>query len=319
MLWCPPVERSLVIVNPMASRLRDANVREKLIEAIATALERRDGSEPLVVVTERETDTRPAVEAGVAEGVGAVIGVGGDGTLRDIATILRGSGIPLGIVPGGTGNQVAAVLGIPRSLEEAAASLERARRRTIDLGEVTFDPVDAPPSTSLFTIGCGLGLDARIMATTPSEWKQRMGRTSYLVQGMKLALSLEATPHTITIDGQTIETDATIALVGNMGQLIPGALDLRLPIEPDDGLLDLIVVGARGAIHGMRGLADQLWRTSLGGDSGSDSVRARGRAIAVEAERPEPVQIDGDYVGDGSLSAAILPGAIDVLVPGPKA
>ena len=65
----------------------------------------------------------------------------------------------------------------------------------------------------------------------------------------------------------------------------------------------------------MKGLIDQLFRTHLGGGSGSDSLRVRGRVIEVEADRPEPLQVDGDHVGWGSLAARVLPGALDVLVP----
>jgi diacylglycerol kinase family enzyme len=108
-------------------------------------------------------------------------------------------------------------------------------------------------------------------------------------------------------------------MIGNMGQLVPGVLDLRLPLQPDDGLLDLIVVGARGPIHGMKGLVDQLLRTSFGGGQGSDSLRVRGRQISVEADRPEPLQVDGDYVGKGSLVACVLPGSLLVLVPASRA
>lgn len=307
--------RSLVVVNPNASRLRDSSSRAALIDDVIASLERRDGAEPDVQVTASQDDTRPAVEAGLADGVVSVVGVGGDGTLRGIASVLRGSGVPLGIVPGGTGNQLAAVLGVPLSLSAAVEELRDARRRTIDLGEVTIITSDAEPKTGLFTIGCGVGFDARIMKTTSEASKERLGPAAYFVQAIKLAMTIEAVPYSITVDGQTIETDASVALIGNMGQLVPGALDLRLPIEPDDGLLDLIVVGARGPIHGMKGLVDQLLRTSLGGGSGSDSVRVRGRAITIEADRPEPLQVDGDYVGSGSLEASVLPAAIDVLVP----
>ena len=88
----------------------------------------------------------------------------------------------------------------------------------------------------------------------------------------------------------------------------------RLPIVPDDGLLDLIVVGARGPLHGVKGFADQMLRTSLGGESGSSSLRVRGRTMSIEADRPEPLEVDGDYVGEGSLEASVMPGALDVLV-----
>lgn len=307
--------RSVAIVNPNASRLREPGARAALLAGLRDALAGRDGALPEIVVTDGPGGTRPAVEAAIADGARAVVGAGGDGTLREIAGILRGSGIPMGIVPGGTGNQLAAVLGIPLDLADATRALVDAHPRTIDLGEITIDPVDGPPVTDLFTIGCGIGFDARVMATTPSAAKQRFGKSAYLVQALRLAMTIEAVPYTIEIDGERIETDASVALVGNMGQLVPGAVDLRLPLDPSDGLLDLIVVGARGPVHGAKGLIDQLLRTSLGGGSGSDSIRLRGRRIAIRADRPEPVEVDGDHVGSGSLDAIVLPAAIDVLVP----
>ena len=135
-----------------------------------------------------------------------------------------------------------------------------------------------------FAIGCGAGFDARVMATTPAHLKRRFGKSAYFAQAIRLALEIEAVPFRITVDGQVIETDASIALIANMGELVPGLVGPRLPIIPDDGLLDLIVVGARGPLHGMKGLIDQLFRTHLGGGSGSDSLRVRGR----ESSRSRP-------------------------------
>ena len=167
----------------------------------------------------------------------------------------------------------------------------------------------------IFTIGCGAGFDARLMATTPHDWKRRVGRLAYFGQALVLGASVKAIPYRLTVDGETIETDATVAIIGNMGQLVPGVLDLRMPLLPDNGMLDLIVVGARGPLHGLKGLVDQMLRTSLGGEHGAASLRLRGRSITVAADRPEPLQVDGDYVGEGSLAARVLPAAIEVLVP----
>jgi diacylglycerol kinase family enzyme len=310
---------SLVIVNPNASQVRDAATRAGVIADVEQAVANRDGVAPRIVVTASEADTRPAVEAALTEGVNAVFGVGGDGTLRDIAELLLGSDVPLGIIPAGTGNQLAAVLGLPLAARSAAAILRETRARKIDVGEVTLRFVGAPEQRGVFTIGCGAGFDARLMATTPKDWKQRIGKAAYFVQALKLAATIGVVPYRFTVDGETFETDASVAMIGNMGQLVPGVLDLRMPLQPDDGLLDLIVVGARGPIHGMKGLVDQLTRTSLGGGEGSDSLRVRGRQIVVEADRPEPLQVDGDYVGEGSLEARVLPGGLRVLVPAARA
>ncbi len=308
------MSRSLVIVNPSASRLRDEEARRSLKQQVGVVLTRRDGFAPEIVETTDGGESQSLVEAALADGAPSVVGVGGDGTLRGLASVLAGRGVPMGIVPGGTGNQVAAVLGIPSSPTEAIAALEHARRRDLDIGEARKHLASGVVE-SIFILGCGAGLDARLMATTSSASKRRYGKTAYFAQGVRLAMRVDASPVRISLDGEIIETEASLALVGNMGHLVPGVVGLRLPLDPEDGLLDLIVVAARGPIHGLKGLFDQLTRTALGGTSGSDSLRLRGRHISVEFHSPAPMQVDGDYVGEGSLEARVRPGALEVLVP----
>jgi diacylglycerol kinase family enzyme len=307
--------RSLVIVNPGASRIRDADARRAVTEEIRAVLARRDGSPPQMVETSAAGESGAYVDEAVERGVSAVIGVGGDGTLRELATALAGTGVPMGIVPAGTGNQVAAVLGVPLSVRDAVAALATERRRSVDLGEARLRFVSGDDVTSPFILGCGAGLDARLMATTSSASKRRYGKTAYFAQGIRLAMSVDVSAVRLSVDGEVIETEASLALVGNMGHLVPGVIGLRLPLDPADGLLDLIVVAARGPVHGLKGLIDQLTRTGLGGSSGSESLRLRGRHITIESEVPQPMQVDGDFVGEGSLEATVRPAALHVLLP----
>lgn len=319
------VAPSLIVLNPYASRMRRESERRALADELRAVLTRRDGVPPDVIETSAQEQTRPAVQAALAAGVAAVVGVGGDGTLREIAAALADSGVPMGIIPAGTGNLLGGILGIPGSMSAALAAIEKAEARTIDLGAATLrlvpepgtdvEGASTPQQEAVFAIGCGAGFDARVMATTPSDLKQRIGRAAYFAQAVRLAVSIDVVPYRLTVDGETLEVDASIALVTNMGQLIPGVIGPRLPIEPDDGLLDLIVVGARGPVAGVRGLADQLFRTSPGGGSGSESLRLQCRSVRIEADRPEPLQVDGDPVGWGSLEASVMPGALEVLVP----
>lgn len=306
---------SLVIINPAASQARNASILAALTERAVEVLGRRDGTAPRLVETAAAAEVRPLVREAMASSVAAVIGVGGDGTVRDIAAELAGSGIPLGIVPAGTGNQVASVLAIPRTPAAAIDALESARATRIDLGEVTVGQGTSGASRTTFVLGCGAGFDAELMATTSASLKRRVGAAAYFVQAARLALRLSATPVRVTLDGEVMDTTAAAALIGNMGQLVPGRLGLRLPIDPADGLLDLFLVRGRDPLDGLLGLTDQVRRSELGGSAGDRSIRLRGRAIAIEPQEPMPLEVDGDHVSGHSLSARVLPGALQVLVP----
>ena len=68
--------------------------------------------------------------------------------------------------------------------------------------------------TTAFTIGCGAGFDARLMATTPKGWKRRVGKAAYFAQALRLATNIGIQPYRISIDEQVIEVEASIALLG---------------------------------------------------------------------------------------------------------
>lgn len=305
---------SFVLINPHASKARAASTLAALTERLGTVLTARDGTEPRFMETASAEAVSPLVAEALDEGVASVVGVGGDGTMRDIAAVLADTGTPLAIVPAGTGNQVAHALGLPRSPAAAIEALKDAEPRSIDLGEVTLQSTGDIRS-SVFIIGCGTGFDAELMATTSASLKRRLGTAAYFVQGARLALRASATPCRVTVDERVFETPATTALIGNMGHLIPGRLGLRVPLDPADGLLDLILVDAGGLLRGARNTLRTLRRTDLGGGAGDGSVRLRGQHISVEPLSPLPVEIDGDHVGSGSLRARVRPGALRVLLP----
>ena len=123
-------------------------------------------------------------------------------------------------------------------------------------------------------------------------------------------------PYRITVDGVLYELDASIAMITNIGDLVPGMIRPRLPALPDDGQLDLFVVAAGSAIEGIRGLADHLFRTQTGGDADSRTLRFRCTSARLESTPPEPIQVDGDHCGSGAIEVVVRPGALRILVPG---
>jgi diacylglycerol kinase (ATP) len=310
---------TLAVINPNASRLRDPGARAAVADALRRVLRTRDGAEPQVVEPSDAAEAMAIAGHALRDGATAVVGVGGDGTLKDLAEVLSGTGVPLGMVPGGTGNVLAGVLGVPGTLSGAVELLGAARPRTVDLGDVRIE-LDGGPDVApevrrmAFMVGAGIGFDARVMATTPVDWKRRLGRAAYFVQAAWLAARIGAVPYRVTVDGVTMEIDGSIALVTNFAELVPGVVRTRLPVVPDDGLFDVFVAGARNPVEGVRVLVDHLVRSDLGHDASLGTIRLRGRHVRLEALPHEPLQVDGDPLGPGALEATIRPGALRVLV-----
>ena len=310
----PPI----VVVNPVASRVSESSRRDRLVGSVVAAVEARTGETPIVVAASPEA----AREALALAGAGAaplVVVVGGDGTIREAASVLAGTSVPMAIVPAGTGNVFAAALGIPRRAGDALRLIGEGRPVAVDLGAASWGGiVDGrqvdPEGSMAFAVACGIGFDARVMSTASTELKRRLGFFAYVVATLREATRLRPVAFRIEADGEVHEVNGLVVLVANCGQLIPGLIGPRHPIDPTDGLLDVIVVTARGIPGGLVGAAESLL---AGGDSQRQarSMRFRAARVRVVAEPREPVQIDGDAHEADWLEATVLPGAIRILRP----
>jgi diacylglycerol kinase family enzyme len=310
----PPV----VVVNPVASRVADVSVRGRLVESVVAAVEARTGQSPIVVDASPDAVREALVLAGARAAPLAVV-IGGDGTIREAASALAGTAVPMAIVPAGTGNVFAAALGIPRQASDAVRLIADGRPVAVDLGSAAWGNIvdgrelDAAGSMA-FAVACGIGFDARVMSTASTEMKRRLGFFAYVVATLREATRLRPVTFRIDADGEVHEVHGLVVLVANCGQLIPGLIGPRHPIDPTDGLLDVIVVTARGIPGGLVGAAESL----LAGGTPHRlprSLRLRASRIRVVAEPREPVQIDGDAHEADWLEAAVHPGAITVLRP----
>jgi diacylglycerol kinase family enzyme len=299
----------LVVVNPRASRLHGVRDRERLRRELGARLGDRYGVEP---------DWAPESHAGALEALGDVAGrplvvaAGGDGTVREAATAAAAHDVPLAIVPGGTGNVLAGTLrlrGLWTSIDVAATG----RPRRIDLGWARWGAAgDDTIHERAFTVAAGMGFDARIMALAEGEWKRRLGFGAYIGATVHELARLEPARFRIVADDDSIEIEGLLVLIGNCGDLIPGRIGARQPLDLGDGRLDLFVVGGRGLVDGLRGAIDLLWRT---GDSHDHVIRRGVTNVRVEATPAQPLQTDGDHHPPGWLEATVRPGALTVLVP----
>jgi YegS/Rv2252/BmrU family lipid kinase len=294
----------VLITNPAAART-DVVAAQAVAETF-----RRGGWAVELRATGGPGDARRFSEEAVAGQVDLVSVFGGDGTTMQAAAALVGTEIPLGVIPGGTGNLLAGNLRIPTHPVRAARALLRGKAGPLDLGSMA-----RADGNHYFAVACGAGYDARVMAETSTAEKHRWRFAAYVATTLRLMPQLRSIEHLITVDGVEYEALAALVLVANCGEVIPPWIKLKSGIAPDDGLLDLVLIRADSFSESVRAVWELLREggTALPGRVGY----ARGTEITVQASVCQPVQLDGEPHGLTPFTARVVPGAIRVLRPGP--
>lgn len=299
----PSARAAVVVVNPTKIEDLDA-VREELARVA-----RELGEEaPVLVETDADDPGFGQTRRALADGARLVCALGGDGTVRAVAQELAGTGVPLGLLPGGTGNLLARNLGAPvDDLAEAARVALRGGDRTIDIGWL-----EAAGGRHAFTVMAGLGFDALVMADAPEKVKGVLGWAAYVVSGSR-HLSDDPFEATVRLDGEEVHRGpARTVLAGNCGTLT-GGVTLLPEALVDDGLLDVGVLTPETLAQ----WAALAARVVAGRSSDGPSIARRtGRVLEVETATAQRVEADGDVVGeDDRLRLTLEPGGLVVRVP----
>ena len=292
-----------LVVNP--TKVEDVDA---LLHQVAEACQARGLPRPdLLPTTEQDAGEGMARDA-VARGATLVLAAGGDGTVQAVSCGLEGSGVPLGLLPLGTGNLLARNLGLPLTLEEALEVALTGRDRVLDLGRATVG--DADPRC--FAVMAGLGFDAEMMVDAPEGLKSAVGWPAYVVSGLR---HLRDSPDEIelVLDGAAAERrPARGVVVGNVGEL-QGGVALLPDAEPDDGLLDVVVLAPRRLVDWGRVLHRLVARSSR---QDTTLQRHTARRLEIRTDVPVQAQLDGEPVGAVTrMVIEIVPGSLVVRVP----
>ncbi|WP_306233397.1 diacylglycerol/lipid kinase family protein [Agrococcus beijingensis] len=297
-----------VIGNPTA-RGFGASVDAVLREAA------QRGSDARVLPTTPAATGAPQAREALQTGADAVVAVGGDGTVREIAAALAHTGMPLGIMPAGTANLFARNLELPlRDAGAAARTAVAGVARPIDLGMVvlTRDHGDHEPEVP-FLVVVGVGNDALAVEAASLRAKRRLGWASYVDAGLR-RLGHPSFAVRGRFDGGAIESARAWSVLVHNAARIPAGLQVLPGTRLDDGLLHVATVSPRHLAHWGRIAA-----------AGAGIARAEGvlrhrtalRITLGAVDGPLPAQIDGDAVGRvGRLDARIDRGALSVRVRG---
>jgi diacylglycerol kinase (ATP) len=243
----------LVVLTPRFLLLSNPPSRPGArLEGVARAALRSEGAECDLVRTERAGH---AAEIAAARGrdFDLVFTLGGDGTAMEAAGALAGTGIPIGVLAGGTGNLLGRALGIPRRVERAVPALLHGDVRKIDLGVVLG---------RRFAVAAGVGIDAAMVEETPNWMKRRLGVLAYTLIASKAALRGVVFRRFFTarieVDGEVVERHASAVLFANFGAILENRISFGPDIAVDDGLLDCCVFSPRNLRDALR----IMWRVT---------------------------------------------------------
>jgi len=309
-----PLKRAGIVINP--TKFADL---PGLRDRITAACLANGWGEPLFYETTVADPGHGQAARAVSDGADVVCSLGGDGTVRNVASALVGTETALGILPAGTGNLLARNLDLPVALEAAVAVALTGRNRRIDVGELVVGAAptdDAPdesgtPETHYFVVMAGVGMDAQIMAGTNENLKAKVGWPAYMLSGLKHLVSPEFRIAVKVDDDMEFRRRARMVVIGNCGRLL-GGLVLMPSARVDDGQLDAVIASPKGVV-GWVPVATRVATRQRKGHATLDHKVCK--EIRVRADRPIPVQIDGDVVGEASeVTATVRPGSLTVRV-----
>ncbi|MBK8460873.1 MAG: diacylglycerol kinase family protein [Micropruina sp.] len=297
-------KRLAVVVNPSKfDRLDDVK------EVVAKVCQGANWDQITWYEASKEDPGEGQARQALADGATVVCSLGGDGTVRGVASALVDTGIALGLLPGGTGNLLARNLELP--VDDLSAALEvvlAGNTRKVDVGVVTWD--DEPEQ--VFLVMAGMGMDARTMDDADERIKNAVGWPAYVLSGVKALFDPGFAVRASTHDHQAKSQRARMVVVGNCGQLT-GGLELMPDARLDDGKLDVVVVAPSGILGWVAVVRDLI--TARRSDH-RDLRRFASAWVDVAAARPILAQLDGDAVGPRQrMSAQSRPGVLLVTVP----
>jgi len=333
----PSAPRAALIYNPIKV---DAPALCALVEQHSVEA---GWQPPLFLETLVEDPGQQITRNALEQGADVVIVAGGDGTVRAVSEAIRGTGVPLAIVPSGTGNLLARNLLLP--LDDQALAISAAfdgDHMEVDIGVALLRREDGRHEEHAFVVLAGMGLDAEMIKNTNPELKKAVGWVAYVdgaarslagAQPFRIVYDIvrkrEVTRNTQSISTSTRLRSAKVQsiLFANCGEL-PGGISLIPDGSIVDGLLDIALVQPTGPL-GWLGVWRKVWwdnsvlrRTR----AGRRVLERRGRStsvryisgVAAEAATPipQPVQLDGDEFGHATrISVRVEHGALLVTLP----
>jgi diacylglycerol kinase (ATP) len=291
--------RICIIVNRHAgSAARIVEIENVAAEKHEVVWEQTNGARDAILLAEKAADA----------GFDVVAAAGGDGTVNEVVNgIMRSSHRPaLGVVPLGTGNDLARMLAIPLEPEQSLALLMEGERRRLDLYEVV-----APSENSYGINAAAGGFSGKVDEKLTPELKAGWGPLAYLISAATVASDIQAYEVRLSFDDEPPIIETVVNVIVANGRTLAGGRRAAPLSNPEDGLLDVIIV-RRGTVVE---LGDAAARLVTGGFLNSRLVtHRRAHSLQLTSDPRMWFNVDGELLTSEPLSFHVVPGALDVVV-----
>jgi YegS/Rv2252/BmrU family lipid kinase len=284
-----------LIVNPSSAGGKSL----KLLPQVEAALDARRA----VFRVERTRSLEHGVELALrAIELGEIpVVISGDGLLGAVGGAMAGSETPLGLIPGGRGNDLARALGIPSEPEAAVDVVLAGHSRVIDVGEA---------NGKRFLGIASIGFDSECNRLA-NETHFIRGNWVYAYSMMRTLIGWKPARFTLAIGDERKRISGYFVDVAN-NSVYGGGMYIAPEAKLDDGEFDVVSIGEGGKLRFLLGLKDVLKGEHLGKEEVSVFRTSR---LDLDASRPFPVYADGDHLTDLPVSLRVLPRCLSILVP----
>jgi diacylglycerol kinase family enzyme len=287
------------VVNPV--KVPDMDL---LRRTVGDALAGAGWPEPAWFETTPEDAGRGQAKKAVEEGAELVFACGGDGTVMAVVDALAGSDVAMAVIPQGTGNLLAANLGLATDAATGVQVVLEGGRKRIDVGMA---------DGQAFAVMAGMGFDAEMLEGTSEVAKKRIGWLAYVGGAVKHLRNRPMRVRVIVDGGPPMPRRPRTVIVGNVGRL-QGGVRLLGDATPDDGKLDVAILSPNNLRH----WAELAWAVVRRHDRVPRMETYRAERVEIQSLRAEPRQLDGDLIDPGkSMKIHVRHRALLLCVPQP--
>ncbi|MGB3403246.1 MAG: YegS/Rv2252/BmrU family lipid kinase [Microcoleaceae cyanobacterium] len=261
----------------------------------------------IVKHTTKEVSAEKLAQQAVEADASCIIASGGDGTVSQVAEVLIGTDIPLGVIARGTANAFANALNIPDTIKEACETILEQNQRNIDVAKC---------NGKLMILLAGIGFEAETVDHTSRELKDKFGILAYFLSGLNQLQELEKFEAELETDDKIIQVEAAAITVANIAP--PSSILAQGPagIVMDDGLLDVTIISPQNKLGAIAASYHLFQSAANENEAQRDDIGyLRTRKITIKTNPQQKVAVDGEMEGTTPLEIECLPKELMVLVP----